>query len=361
MSDLLPPSVGLDASALPVQPKAIDLAVLKKGTKDFLDFADSTKDVFYSYLYHRTGSVTLANTLLSEVYMDVLSKALSLLWFGKLRVSMLLDRADKAVKEHRETEADLDTLYLPTLVWLSDEERRSVGSMHDALWTLPDEPQRLLILSLLVGLSDEHIAELLEMKPGLVAANLAAAKELLISRWQPSVELQSKLQSIVFEPSLNLSDENALRFALVEKYNSLRMRRYQWVVIGGIFAVMSNVIVASVLAFTVVVAPPTSMRGTKSQVASLDAVLLKRQLELSDAKQAILATFQESKRIEALFVSRDVTALGLASALEALKTQQDQEAEANRLIKLLQRADTALENTVIKPMIAFLQNVVDLL
>lgn len=370
MSDLPLPTVGTDAAALPVQQmvaavvaperKAIDLAVLKKGTKDFLDFADSTKEVFYAYLYHRTGSEKLAQTLLSEIYMEVLSKALSLWWFGKLRMTMLLERADAAMKEQKGTEADLDTLYVPTLVWLSEEERKSVSSLHDGLWTIEGEAQRLLILSILVGLSDERIAELLDTKADLVTKKLAAAKELLLARWQPLAGLEMKLGSLVFEPSLSIADETNLRFALVEKYNSLRMRRYQWVVIGGLFAVMSNVIVASVLAFAVIVQPPTSMRGTKSQVASLDAVLLKRQIELSDAKRAMRATFEESQRIAAFSVSRDVTALGLASALEALKSQQEQEAEASRLIKLLRRADTAIETLIIKPIEVALHMVMDL-
>ena len=359
MSEILPSSVGTQTAAPSVQqivaavaapqPKAIDLAVLKKGTKDFLDFADDTKEIFYAYLYHRTGSAKLANTLLSEIYMDVLSKALSLWWFGKLRMTMLLERAEEAISRQKGTEADLDTLYIPTLTWLSEAERKSVSSLHDGLWTLQAEAQRLLILSLLVGLSDERIAEILSVKADLVTKKLAQAKELLLSRWQPIAGLETKLGSLVFEPSLSIADETNLRFALVEKYNSLRMRRYQWVVIGGLFAVMSNVIVASVLAFAVIVQPPTSMRGTKSQVASLDAVLLKRQMELSDSKRAMQATFQESQRIAAFSVSRDVTALGLASALEALKSQQEQEAEANRLIKLLRRADTAIETLIIKP------------
>ena len=44
------------------------------------------------------------------------------------------------------------------------------------------------------------------------------------------------------------------------------------------------------------------------------------------AKRAIKATFNESQRITAYSVSRDVTALGLASALEAMKSEQEQEA-----------------------------------
>lgn len=368
MSDFLPSQTGTMSTALPaqgmnvpsVQPKAIDLATLKKGAKDFLDFADETKEIFYAYLCHRTGSTTLAKTLLSEIYMDALSKALALWWFGSLNLGMLLDIADKAIRDHAVSDADIGSVYLPSLVWLSEEERGSVALLHEALWTLPTQAQRLLILSLFVGLSDDRIAGMTGVKTELVTTNLATAKDLLITRWKPLPVLVTKLQSLVFEPSLDLAAETSLRLALVEKYNALRLRRYQWVIIGGLFAVMSNVIVASVLAFAVIVTPPTSLRGTRAQVASLDAVLLKREIELSDAKQAVSATFRESQRIAAYSVTRDLTSLGLASALEALKSQQEQEAKVNQLLKLLKRADTAFENIIVKPMVAVMRTVYEL-
>ncbi len=364
MSDVLSSVTGVPPATLPVavpQPKAIDLATLKRGAKDYLDFADETKEIFFAYLYHRAGSVSLAKTLLSEIYLDALSGALSVWHFGSLNLTVLLDRAELAIRERSAADADIDAVYIPSLVWLTVEERASVATLHESLWTLPKEPQRLLILSMLVGLSDERIAELTGTAVGRVTSGLQAARELLLTRWQPIVSLQSKLQSLVFEPGFDLTAETALRFALVEKYNELRMRRYQWVVIGGIFAVLSNVIVASVLAFTVVVAPPTSLRSTRTEVASLDAVLLKREMELRDAKKAVSATFSETQRIAAYGVSRDLTALGLASALEALKTQQEQEADINRLMKLLKRADTAFENTIIKPIVVAMRSVYDLL
>ena len=364
MSTVLPSVTGIVPGALPAsvpQPKAIDLPTLKKGAKDYLDFADETKEIFYTYLYHRTGSATLARTLLSEIYLDILSGALSVWHFGSLNLMTLLKRAELAIHEHSTADADIDAVYLPSLVWLTDAERASVGTLHESLWTLPEEPQRLLILSMLVGLSDERIAELTGMVVSRVTSDLQAARELLLSRWQPIVTLKDKLQSLVFEPGFDLAAETALRMALVEKYNALRMRKYQWVMIGGIFAVLSNVIVASVLAFTVVVAPPTSLRGTRTEVASLDAVLLRREMELLDAKKAVSATFEETQRIAAYGVSRDLTALGLASALDALKSQREREADVNRLLKLLKRADTAFEDAIIRPMMAWMQRALDLL
>lgn len=364
MSTLLQPLTGVVAQTTPLvapQPKAIDLATLKKGAKDFLDFADETKEVFFTYLYHRTGSTSLSKTLLSEIYLDVLSQALSFWHFGAFNLTLLLDRADAALKQHAVSDSDIDQVYVPSLVWLTDQERASVALLHETLWTLSSSSQRLLILSILVGLSDQRIAEMTGIPVARVVTDLQAARTQLTEQWKPIDSLRAKLQSLVFEPGLDLATETALSFSLVEKYNVLRMRRYQWVVVGGIFAVLSNVIVASVLAFAVIVAPPTSMRGTVQQVASLDAVLLKRAMELSNAREAVRATFVESQRIAAYGVSRDLTALGLASALEALDSQQKQEVKVNQLLKLLKRADTAFEKTVIEPMVAVLQFTYELL
>ncbi len=356
MSDFPPSSVGANltnAAALPQAPvapvieemqgrKGLDLAVIKKGAKDFLEFMDASKEVFYAYLYHRTGSEKVARTLLSEIYVDTLSRAMSLWWFGTLGLKLLLDHADHAVTEQSLGEADLDKVYVPSLVWLTDTERVSAATLHDALWTLPAPAQRLLILSLFVGLSDARIAEVFSISANDVTSQLVTAKELLLTRWQPTPELATKLQSLVFVPSLDLQSETNLRFNMVEKYNSLRLRKYQWVILAGLFAVMSNVIVASVLAFAVITEPPTSLRGTRTQVASLDAVLINRELQLADAKRSVAASFREAQRVAAFDVSRDFTSLGLASALEALKSQQDQESEVNRLQKLMQRARTAM-------------------
>lgn len=364
MSDMLPTTTGAESqapaallpaalpAAIPVaEHKVLDLAVIKKGAKDYLDFLDATKEVFYGYLYHRTGSAEVARTILEEIYLDVLSRAMSLVWFGTLSLKVLIETADAALKSRDIAAADIETTYLSSLVWLTENERKSVATMHDALWSLPKEAQHLLILSLLTGLSDERIAQVMNRRKEQVTQDLATAKDLLLQRWQPIPEMATKLNSLVFVPAIDIRAETKLRFSVVEKYNALRFRRYQWVIIGGLFAVMSNVIVASVLAFTVVTAPPTSLRATKSQVASLDAVLLKRQIAVQRAKGNIAASFKETQKLTAYSVSRDFTALGLASALESLKAQQDQESEVDRLLKAMQRARTALA-PVLDPVVA---------
>ncbi len=322
--------------------KEINLAVIKTGAKDFLDFLDSSKEVFYAYLYHRTGSQKAAQTLMSSVYSDVLVRTMSLWWFGTLNLRLLLDRADKAIAEQPTKDADIDRVYIGSLPWLSADERRSVSSLHDTLWSLPLPSQRLMILCVLIGLSNEQIAGHLSMPVAEVTAQIASANALLLERWQPRAELAEKLGSLIFVPSLDLRSETELRSVMVEKYSALRLRRTQWVIVGGIFAVLSNVIVASVLAFAVVTQPPTSLQGTRTQVASLDAVLLNRRMELSDAKDSVRASFREAQRITAYSVSRDFTELGLSSALETLTAEQAQEKDVGRLQKLLERARTAM-------------------
>lgn len=314
--------------------------------KKYLDFLAATKDVFFGYLYHRTGSVAMAKTVLAEVYLDALMRATRLWWFGTLNLKLVMDAADDVLREKSVTDADIGTAYLPNLVWLSETERQSAATLHDALWSLPRDTQRILILSLLIGLSDERIAEVLRGKPETVSKQLNTAKELLLARWQPTAEVAAKLQSLVFAPALDAETENAVRFSVIEKYNALRFRRYQWAVIGGLFAVMSNVIVASVLAFAVVTQPPSSLRGVRTQVASLDAVLLQRQAALNDAKQSLAVSFKEAERLAAYDVSRDMTALGLASALESLHAEQDQEEEVNTIIRLMRTVGTAMAPVV---------------
>lgn len=366
MSEVIPPVTGVFTelphmapvavpSAAEGERKALDLAVLKRGAKDYLDFLDTTKEVFYGYLYHRTGSADLAKTILTEIYSDVLVRAMSLWWFGTLSLKLLLDAADQVLKDRDIVAADIGSIYLPSLVWLSEAERQSVATLHDALWSLPKEASRLLILSMLVGLSDERIGQVLRMSANDVASELKTAKDFLLTRWQPTSTVATKLQSLVFVPALDIRSETKLRFSVVEKYNALRFRRYQWVIIGGLFAVMSNVIVASVLAFAVVTAPSSSLRATRTQVASLDAVLLKRQIALDQAKGSVSAQFKEAQRLAAYDVSRDFTALGLASALESLKAQQDQEAEVDHLIKVMQRAQTAMA-PVLNPIVKLAMN-----
>lgn len=323
--------------------KAIDLAIIKKGAKDYLDFLDAAKEVFYGYLYHRTGSLTLAQTLLSEIFLDVLARAMSLWWFGTLSLKLLLDVTENVLAKHEIKQADLDDVYLPTLSWLSSEERSSVATLHDALWSLPRSASQLLILSLLLGLPDERIAAVLRQSEATVTAHLKTARDLLLERWHPLPSLMEKLRSLAFLPALDLQSETKLRFNVVEKYNALRFRRYQWVIVAGLFAVMSNVVVAGVIAFAVIMVPPTSLRGVRTQVASLDAVVLERQMNLETANNAIIGTIREAQGIAAYDATRRLTSVGLGVALEALKDEQRQETQIIRTIDLLKRAQTAME------------------
>jgi DNA-directed RNA polymerase specialized sigma24 family protein len=334
-----------EVSAAPTS-KGIDLAVLKKGAQDYLEFVDMTKEAFFGYLYHRTGSVKLAQTVLSEVYVSLLSRAMSLWWFGTLGLKLLIEHADHMLSEHQIEEADIDHVFLPALTWLSDEERTSVSSLHDALWTLPREAQRLLVLTMLLGMPMERIAREFRVEVGALETQVATAKDLLLSRWQPVLSVQEKLQSLVFAPTMDIAFESTLRFSVVEKYNLLRFRRYQWVIIAGLFAVMSNVIVASVLAFAVVIQPPTSLSGARTQVAALDAVLLNRETQVAAVKKSLGLTLRESQRVAAYDVSKSLTNAGLSSALNAMQYQQEGEKNVDAVIQILKHASTAMRSVM---------------
>lgn len=322
--------------------KGLALTTLAKGTKDFLDFLDATKEAFFAYLYHRTGSMQLASVLLTESYVDLLSRSMALWWFKPLTITLLIDTAERGLADKEVKDSDLEKQYLQSISGLTVDEKKSMSTLHDALWSLPNTPRSLCILSLLIGLSLEQIANLTKRDVALIKQDLLVAKDLLMTRWQPIPSLVQKLDSVSFIPTLDLSAEKDLRFKVVEKYNALKFRRYQWVIIGGLFAVMSNVIVASVLAFAVVTLPPTTVKGVTKRVASLDAVLLQRELQVDAARQSIAVSLMEAQRIAAYDRARDLTSLGLASALESLKTQRENDVKAERLKKLLERASTAL-------------------
>ncbi|MEQ1849638.1 MAG: hypothetical protein ABL890_03550 [Candidatus Peribacteraceae bacterium] len=351
---MVDPTPMIGASAIPLgvrdtlKPfgKGIDLAILKRGAKDYLDFLDATKEAFFAYLYHRTGSLKAAQEVLSEVYVDSLSKSMSFWRLGSLTFRSLIDAADKALHNKDTVAADIDTVFLEHLPWLSAEERSSASSLHDALWTLPVQAQRILILSLFLGLAPNRIADALGKEAANIENEMQTATELFLSRWQPSVSLKSKLHELIFLPSLDINYETTLRFHVVEKYTALRFRRAQWVILGGLFAVLSNVIVASVLAVAVVTQPPTSVRGTQRQLASMDALLLQRQIAMQTTQQSLSVSFRETQRIVAHEIAHDFTTLGLAVALESLMEQQSQEAEVNRLLDILKSAQVAVTPSI---------------
>jgi DNA-directed RNA polymerase specialized sigma24 family protein len=207
MNTQLPPTTGIDGSAtalasasnavtapLPVgtDRKGIDLPILKKGAKDFLDFLDSSKEVFYAYLYHRTGSEKTALALLKEMYGDVLVRTMSLWWFGTLSIRLLLDRADAVTAQPSTNDADITQTYSASFPWLSAQERTSVSRLHDALWSLPIASQRLMILRILIGLSDERIADVLSMQIADVVSQVALAKDLLLQLSAGAVAVRAR-------------------------------------------------------------------------------------------------------------------------------------------------------------------------
>lgn len=347
----LPLSVG--ESAQPFN-KAIDLAVLKRGAKDYLEFLDATKEAFFAYLYHRTGSLSAAESILSDVYVDSLGRSMSLWRMGSLTFKSLLDAADKLLRDADIVAADIDTVYLQSLPWLDDGDRTSVGTLHDALWSLPVAGQRLLILSLFVGLPIKRIAAAVGKSTDAIEEELKTATDLLLTRWQPSDTTKEKMNALMFIPGLDIQFETKLRFHVVEKYSALRFRRAQWVILGGLFAVLSNVIVASVLAFAVITTPPTSTFGVQRELASMDAILLQRQIALNDTRQSLSASFEESKRIVAHDTARDFTILGLAVALEALKEGETMQRRVDEILQIIESAGRTAMLPVDHPIVATL-------
>ncbi len=335
-------ALGASISPADAEHKAIDLAVVKKGAKDYLTFVDDTKEVFYAYLYHRTGSLGTAQTLMSELYLDVLSRAMSLWWFGSLNLKLMLNAADKALgKSLAGSEADLDATYVPTLSWLNEEEKHSVSALHESLWTLPIADQRVLILSLMLGFSDDRVAKTLGVQEPAAKQARESATEKLVTSWQPLESLKTKLNSLVFMPGLDIRREGNLRFAVVEKYNVLRLRRYQWVAVGAFLAVFSNIVVAGVLAFVVIVQSPTSLRTARTEMAALDALMLKREIAGLEAKKSLSALTPEAQGLVAYDAARQLTSVGLSAALSAFEQRAENEEDVDAMIDLLKRASTA--------------------
>lgn len=288
-----------------------------------MTFVDQTKEIIYAYLYHRCGSETMASKLIAEVYLSMVSKALSYVWFGSLSLHAALNQADKTIAEQQELGiADLDRVYLPSLYFLSTEQRASVSTLHEALWTLRTADQRFLVLSMLVGLSDRRIATIFRVEQQECHAAIKKATTRLLSRWEPDEGMKKFLPSLVFIPELNLTKEAELRTTIFEKYSALRMRRYQWVIIGGLFAVLSNVVVASVLAFAVTTQAPTSLKSVRQEVASLSAVALQREAESDQLTPDVAKFYQQAQKVVAYAIANDVNDLALRKALEALQQQK---------------------------------------
>lgn len=334
MSETLLPPAGMNSLA-PVQESAsqtINLAVIKKGAKDFLSFMDETKDIFFAYLYHATGARPVADGLMLEIYLRLLSRAMSLWWFGNLTFKLLIktshDVIEEAIASHS---ADVDTVYLPTLYWLSDEEKDAMLSLHDSLWTMSSDDQALLILLYLVGVSPDRVATLLGKSLAAVNAQKETATKILFAKWNPPESLKAQMQSLVYLPTLSLARESAMRFAIVEKYNALRMRRMHWVMMGALFAVCSNFLVAGILAFVVVIQPPTSLRNTKADLVAFNAIILQKEQRKYEVDQSLKDIYTSAQNLGAYDAVQALTSIGLTKAQPALQQRQKKIMEIQKL------------------------------
>ncbi len=337
----------IGAVAAPSERKLIDLAVIKKGARDYLSFLDETKELLFGYLYHRTGSMKTAHALLTDVYIDLLKRALAPWWFGALTLRLLIRHADRMI-ENAHAESDIDAVYLPTLQWLSPEERASVGLLHEALWTLSQDDQRILIFAYMLGLPVERIAQIFAVNESIIEAQLEKSRTALLSRWQPVGSLQTSLMSLVFVPAMDIARETSLRLAVVEKYNALRTRVYEWVLAGGLIAIAANFIVAGVIAFVVVIQPSTSLQSVRRQVAGMDALLLQREMQRADADRQLGTILRESQGIAARDGITKITDVGASAVRDALRREEDKRTQIDTWLKALERANVALR-TIIEP------------
>lgn len=336
----LPTSTGaLIATQASNDAKVIDLAVLKKGAKDFLTFVDDTKEILYPYLYHRLGSSHAAETVLAEVYHAILSRALSFFWFGSLSYALLFSVADQHVAALSSLgEADIDREFLPRLTGMNEAERQSLALLHESLWTLSSDDQRVLILSGLLGLSDERIATMDNVSVQTIVDRRTSARERLWQRWQPTESVREKWGLFAFLPAMSLAGEATVRFSIVEKYNALRLRRMQWVMVGGMVALFSNMIVASFLAFVVITRPVTSLRSVERQVVAMDVLALDREDERVRIDQAIGTLQRETTRLSAEKQLRALTSMSASAANQVLRER----AEAERILDALKSVRVAL-------------------
>lgn len=312
--------------------KLLDLAVLRHGAQDFLSFVDDTEEVLFAYIYHRTGSLESALALIDDVYLQLLSRALSLWWIGSLTLGLALQYADKLITGVS-AQADIDTVYLPGTYWMPPNVKKAISSLHEVLWTLPTDDQHTLVLALLLGFTPQKIAET-DGIPLLAAQKaMASAMATLRERWDPPVEVESHLQSLVFMPGLNLPREIAMREKIIQKYNALRMRRFQWVTIGVFLAIFSNFIVASVVAFAVSIQPTT--RDVSSQIASLEALQHETEFNQYVARSAVQTLQKETKPLVAYNAARSLNDIALSAARLAVDQEQKQEQSLRQQIQKL--------------------------
>lgn len=329
-----------------VGPRGTHAHVARRGHASIdraLAFVDASYDVLYAYAAHRTGSHAAAGAIIDAVLMETCSRSMAFWWFGTLNIASALRAVDQMIASRASERSDVAEEYAKSIPWFTTaEDKASIAALHDALWTQPTVAQRLIVLSLLVGLSPAAIAKDLRMQPATVEAQLAKAIESFVATWQPAPAVRSKLDSLVFLPTSGADRVAALRQALTQKYSSLKFRSYQWAIVGGIFAVLSNVIVASVLAFAVVTQPPATLRGVRMQVASLDAVLIERDMRAEQVRQSVDRQLREVRRLAATDATRKLTDVGLGIARDALQQEQRQEKVITDLQALMRRAATAM-------------------
>ncbi len=318
--------------------RGIQLPIFGGDARDYLNIVDDTTGILHGYLYHRCGSIDIARKLLGELYLSMLPRSMSRLWFRHIDAKDIFYEADRMLARLAVHPSDIDNVYLPSLSWMVPDEHRSMSSMHDALWSLPERAQRLLVLSMLVGVPVDRIAKIEDLPKEQIVSDIEAARKDLIQRWQPTGSLQSKLQSMVFAPNLSIADERTMRSDIIAKYSAMRMRRYQWVITAGFLTIFANFIVASVLAFAVVTEPQASLKQTGKQLAAVDAALQSKRFESLDAKYLLVRFYRQTQAVSEQYTANELSAIGASVAADAARRQRETDEQMQKLLRLIDSA-----------------------
>ncbi len=318
----------------------------EQGAEEFLKFYDATKSLCFAYCVHRAGSLITAEKLCERVYAAALTKQLSFLWFGTLDFSLLLRLVEENMKDITVEQADPEAFFVSKLAFLTEEEKSAASHFHESLWTLPTPVQQVIILAYLCGQSEEQLASTLGVSVQVATAHREEATKLLLASWQHSVTLEQKLDSLTVLPSLSLKNDEEIRSLLLMQWTQLKLRRTQWIVVGSLCAIFSNVVVAGVLAFVVVTQPTTSIRGASLQVASFDAIIVQRELKRMEADKALTESLKVSRGLAAYDAAQKLTELGLSSAKDSLLERQKENAQVEKMVKLLQVSALSMRENI---------------
>jgi RNA polymerase sigma-70 factor (ECF subfamily) len=127
-------------------------------------------DAIYAYVYYRTGNVTVAEDLTEDVFLKAW-RAIGSYQRQGLSFSSWLYRIARnvAIDYYRTTRQDLPLRSEPPTLAEEEElgpeelvlKREELKELQHAIWRLPEEQQRVIVLRFVEGLSHAQVAEIL--------------------------------------------------------------------------------------------------------------------------------------------------------------------------------------------------------